>query len=51
MRNLFEEATSIQAERLIDLPMLTPEIIRTLLPEDLPTEAPADPRRLQGMYL
>ena len=51
MRNLFEEATSIQAERLIDLPVLTPEIIRTLLPEDLPTEAPADPRRLQGMYL
>jgi hypothetical protein len=51
MRNLFEEATSIQAERLIDLPLLTPEIIRTLLPEDLPTEAPADPRRLQGMYL
>ena len=51
MRNLFEEATSIQAERLIDLPTLTPEIIRTLLPEDLPADAPADPRRLQGMYL
>jgi hypothetical protein len=40
--NLFEEATSIQAERLINLPLPTPDIIRTLLPEDLPTEAPAD---------
>ncbi len=51
MRNVFEEATSIQAERLIDLPLLSPEIIRTLVPDDLPTEVPPDPRRLQGMYL
>ena len=43
MRNVFEEAVSIQAERLIDLDVLTPEAIRTLLPEDLPTEPPPDP--------
>ena len=48
---MFEEATSIQAERLIDLPLLTPEIIRTLLPEDLPSEPPVDLPKLQGMYL
>jgi SpoVK/Ycf46/Vps4 family AAA+-type ATPase len=51
MRNVFEEAVSIQAERLIDLPVLTPEVIRTLVPEDLPREPPPDTPRLQGMYL
>jgi hypothetical protein len=51
MRNVFEEAVSIQAERLIDLPELTPDVIRTLVAEDLPREPPTDTPRLQGMYL
>ncbi len=51
MRNVFEEAVSIQAERLVDLAVLTPKDIRTLVPEDLPSEPPPDNRRLQGMYL
>ncbi len=52
MRNVFEEAVSIQAERLVDLAVLTPEAIRTLVPEDLPSEPPPDPpSRLQGMYM
>jgi hypothetical protein len=51
MRNVFEEAVSIQAERLIELPLLTPEIIRTLVAEDLPTEVRPDVQRPQGMYL
>ena len=51
MRNVFEEAVSIQAERLIDLDVLTPDVIRTLVPEDLPREPPPDTPRLQGMYL
>ena len=51
IRNVFEEATSIQAERLVDLPDPTPEIIRALVPDDLPTDPPVDPPKLQGMYL
>ncbi len=51
IRNVFEEATSIQAERLIDLPLLSAEMIRTLIADDLPDEPPPDPRALQGMYL
>jgi len=51
IRNLFEEAVSIQAGRLVDATDLTPEIIRTLVAADLPREPPADGPRLQGMYL
>jgi hypothetical protein len=51
MRNVFEEATSIQAERLIDLAVTTSDVIRTLRPEDLPSEPPADTDKVAGMYL
>lgn len=51
MRNVFEEAVSIQAERLIAAPQLTPEMIRTLVAADLPREPPADRSRLPGLYL
>lgn len=51
IRNLFEEATTVQAERLIELPLLNPTIIRTLVPDDLPSEAPSDYGHLHGMYL
>ena len=51
MRNVFEEAVSIQAERLIDTSALTRDAIRTLIPQDLPSEPPPDNPRLQGMYL
>lgn len=52
VRNVFEEAVSIQAERLIAAPLLTPELIRTLIAQDLPSDPPPDlPRLLPGMYL
>lgn len=51
MRNVFEEAVSIQAERLIEAAQLTPEMIRTLIAADLPKEPPPDRSRPQGMYL
>ncbi len=51
MRNVFEEAVSIQAERLIEAPELSPEIIRTLIAADLPSDPPPDVPKLQGMYL
>ena len=50
-RNVFEEAVSIQAERIVDLTDPQPEDVRTLLPEDLPVEPPPDPPRLAGLYL
>ena len=49
-RNVFEEAVSIQAERLVELADPTAEDVRMLLAEDLPVEPP-DPPRLSGMYL
>ena len=49
-RNVFEEAVSIQAERLVELADPTAEDVRMLLAEDLPAEPP-DPPRLSGMYL
>ncbi len=51
MRNVFEEAVSIQAERLVDSTDLTPDIIRTLIPADLPVDPPPVVPKLQGMYL
>lgn len=51
VRNVFEEAVSIQAERLIDAPVLTPEIIRTLIAADLPRDPPPDAPKLPGLYL
>jgi hypothetical protein len=51
IRNVFEEAVSIQAERLVSLRDPTPDQIRTLLADDLPTEPPVDHSGPQGMYL
>ena len=51
VRNVFEEAVSIQAERLVELHDPTAEDVRTLLAEDLPVEPPPDPPRLAGLYL
>lgn len=51
VRNVFEEAVSIQAERLVGLHDPAPEDVRTLIPEDLPVEPPPDPPRLSGLYL
>jgi hypothetical protein len=51
MRNVFEEAVSIQAERLLVLEEHTPQVIRTLIAGDLPSEAPPVQPKLQGMYL
>jgi SpoVK/Ycf46/Vps4 family AAA+-type ATPase len=49
-RNVFEEAVSLQAVRLVGTPGLTPEQVRTLLPADLPRTAPVDDRA-PGNYL
>ena len=51
VRNVFEEAVSIQAERLVRLDDPTDADIRTLVAADLPREAPPVDPRLQGMYL
>ena len=51
IRNVFEEAVSIQAERLVDLPDPSVDDIRTLVAADLPTEPPPDDPKLQGFYL
>lgn len=52
MRNVFEEAVAIQAERLVDTADLTTDMIRTLIPADLPVDPPPVVRKLQqGMYL
>ena len=51
VRNVFEEAVSIQSERLVGLVDPTPDQVRTLLVEDLPTDPPrADPGP-HGFYL
>ena len=49
-RNVFEEAVSLQALRLVAQPDLTPEQVRTLVPADLPATAPVD-ERPPGLYL
>ncbi|HET9647715.1 MAG TPA: AAA family ATPase [Microlunatus sp.] len=51
VRNVFEEAVSIQAERLVGMTDPSAEDVRTLLTEDLPAEPPPDPPRLSGLYL
>lgn len=51
VRNIFEEAVSIQAERLIALDDPSDHDIKTLLPEDLPDEPPSESPRLHGLYL
>jgi SpoVK/Ycf46/Vps4 family AAA+-type ATPase len=51
IRNIFEEAVSIQSERIVDLQDPTPDEIRTLLAEDLPVDASAADPHMQGMYL
>jgi hypothetical protein len=50
MRNLLEEAVSIQAGRIISLPDPTVDDIRALQVADLPSELP-DRLELRGMYL
>lgn len=51
VRNLFEEATMLQAQRIITLASPTHDDIRTLLPQDIPADAPKAPERAPGMYL
>ena len=51
IRNVFEEAVSIQAERLVARAEPTVDEIRTLVAADLPTEPPPDDPRPQGFYL
>lgn len=51
IRNVFEEAVSIQAERIVGIAQPTPEDVRTLLVSDLPSEAATVEPRMQGMYL
>lgn len=51
IRNVFEEAVSIQAQRLVRLDSPSAGQIQTLLPEDLPCEPPTDDDRSPGMYL
>lgn len=51
VRNVFEEAVSIQAERIVTLEHPTPGDIRTLLVRDLPGDAPSGEEQMQGMYL
>ena len=51
VRNVFEEAVSIQSERLVGLVDPTPDQVRTLLVEDLPTEPPPADAGSHGFYL
>ncbi|WP_156252549.1 AAA family ATPase [Pseudactinotalea terrae] len=51
VRNLFEEATMLQAQRIVDLSAPTPDDIRTLLPTDLPSTPVKAEERAPGMYL
>jgi hypothetical protein len=51
VRNLFEEATMLQAQRIVELAAPTPDDIRTLLPGDLPTTPVKAAERAPGMYL
>lgn len=52
VRNVLEEAASIQAERVVALDAPTPQDVRTILPCDLPGDVPPVPERPRpGMYL
>ena len=51
VRNLFEEAVSIQAQRIVSLDSPTPDDIKTLRVDDLPGEVAERGSRLEGMYL
>ncbi|WP_420110831.1 AAA family ATPase [Pseudactinotalea sp.] len=51
VRNVFEEATMLQAQRIIALENPTHDAIRTLLPEDIPALTPQEPDRAPGLYL
>ncbi|MET0692723.1 MAG: AAA family ATPase [Propionibacteriaceae bacterium] len=51
IRNVFEEAVSIQAERIVSLADPRDDDVRMLLVTDLPAEVPAVDPRLEGMYL
>lgn len=51
-RNVFEEATARQAERIVSLATATNEDVRSLHVSDMPIElAPVDNRPAPGMYL
>lgn len=51
VRNVFEEAVSIQAIRIVELTDPTPADIKTLLAADIPSEAPPDKPTGTGLYL
>lgn len=52
VRNVLEEAASIQAERVVALDAPTPDDVRTILARDVPGDVPAVPERPRpGMYL
>ena len=52
VRNVFEEAVSRQAMRIVDGSATTPEEVRTLLRSDLPDQPPPDrPGSSTGLYL
>jgi hypothetical protein len=52
VRNVFEEAVSRQAMRIVDGTATTPEQVRTLLRSDLPDQPPPDrPGSSTGLYL
>lgn len=51
VRNVFEDASSRQAERVVALAEPTPAQIRTLVTDDLPTTPPPPDYRPPGMYL
>lgn len=51
MRNLFEEAVSIQALRIVELDNPSPDDVVTLVRADLPDQPPPDTPTSHGMYL
>ena len=52
VRNVFEEAVSRQAMRIVEGSATTPEEVRTLLGSDLPDQPPPDrPGTSTGLYL
>ena len=51
VRNVFEEAVSRQAMRIVEGAATTPEEVRTLLRSDLPDQPPPDRGPSTGLYL
>lgn len=52
MRNVFEEATALQALRVVAMAAPTPDDIRTLLPQDIPSAGTVTPEVTRpGLYL